>query len=201
MPMSEGFRAYLDSLRSILGLAAGVGALVPAAATFLTELAPPTSVVWGPIASALAVAALLVTYHYTPRTKRRKSGFPPLVHRALGVLLFSVILIFVYVSLLDLLTVQSGSGRRYQIGFFKSSIGLTEEGRAVKAAHGDRSPWQWMMNDALFDQGGPHVLWEWWAISLSALVLILVFLLAFVSWTHGWGLLAKHQAQVVRQDG
>lgn len=194
-PEAAGFGDYLRSLRSIQGLVASLGILIPAAATFLSTLTPPPHLATAPIVAALAVATLVGTYYYTPGgRKKRKKGLPLLVRRGLIAILLSVVLFALYLPLLNHLTVQSSKGKRYQIGFYTADFGLTAEGREVKAKDGDKTPYEWMMNDALFSDSGPRKLWEWWAITLSFLICFFVFAATFVIWTHGWALLAKQRA-------
>lgn len=112
----------------------------------------------------------------------------------------SVVTVIVYTRVLNLLTVATVDGPRYQIGFYSASFGLTKEGRALKALYPDQTPYVWLMEDVLMHPEGIRKVWHWWAIDLSALVTFLLFSFAFVLWTHGWALLAKHRALDAAKD-
>lgn len=197
------FKRYVQSLNSAYGFVGSIGVLIPIASTFFTSFAPPPREFSAPMAAASAVATLIATYYYTPqksKRRRRATKLPPLVSRGLWVLALSVLMLLLYTRALGLVTVVSGSGTRYQIGFYTSKFGLTEEGLAVRATHPSATPYEWMMNDALFYSEGPPRLWHWWARDLSSIIITSFFVLAFALWAHGWALLAKQRALDERES-
>lgn len=192
--MADTFQDYLGALKSIYGVAASVGLIIPCAA-FFANLAPPLLPGCFVLVDALAAATLLSMYHYSPRRpSRKRTALPPRVRIALWAFCGATLLLVIYVGFLSFFTVQEG-GERFQIGFYKATWSLTAEGMRVKRVHPLSTPREWMMNDALFDDDGPSKLWKQWSRYLTFSLMFVVLSGAFMLWTAGWGLLAKeHRA-------
>ncbi len=148
----------------------------------------------GILTAAFAVATVIITYYYSPRSASGRR-LPSLVKLAMKVLIASVILLVLYLVLLRLCTVVSPDNTaRFQTGFDKFEWSLTDEGKRVKAKSPNATVQDWMLDDALFREGGPDVLWKSWTIYLSGVLTTIIFILTFVLWTFGWSLLAKQKA-------
>lgn len=110
------------------------------------------------------------------------------------VLIAAIILLFIYVIVLDLCTVKkSNTNDRIQIGFGRFDWSLTEYGKKVKAEDPMSLPQDWLLDES-FKAGVAKRFWLTWSIYLSGTLLIVVFVLAFISWTFGWSLIAKQKA-------
>jgi hypothetical protein len=192
---SPSFREYLSGFKFAKSIVAGIGVLLPGLSYF-TSYPPPLLDETAILTSALAALTVIITYYYNPQGPSDSGhGLPPLVKLARKALLFSLILLVLYLLLLPLCTVVApGTRNRFQIGFGKASWSLTDEGKRVKAQHPNETVQDWMEDDALFRPGGPDVIWKTWTISLFGVVMIVTFILAFILWTFVWSLLAKQRA-------
>lgn len=187
------FSQYLSALKSINGILASIGILVPAFSYF-TTFPPPFLYGSSVLTAAFAVATVIITYYYSPRA-RTGQRLPPLASLAMKVLIISVVLLILYLVLLRLCTVVTPENTaRFQIGFDKFEWSLTDEGKKVKAKNPNATTQDWMLDDALFRSGGADVLWESWTIYLSGILIVIIFIFTFVLWTFGWALLAKQKA-------
>jgi len=188
------FKDYLSAFRSINGILAGIGVLVPAFSIF-TIYSPPFFKGASLLTTAIAAIIIIVTFYYDPSPKKNpRAKFPYLVRLSLIAFAIFFVLLIVYFVLFDLCTVETPGGtERFQIGFGQYDWGLTNTGLEVKAKFPDKTPQYWMMYGAWFRSGGPNVLWKTWTIYLSGIIMILVFVLTFVLWTFGWALLAKQK--------
>lgn len=187
------FKNYLSAFRSINGILAGIGVLVPAFSIF-TNYSPPLFKGASLLTAAIATIIIIVTFYYDPSPKKKRTKLPHLVRLSLKVFVIFFALLIVYFVLFDLCTVETPGGtERFQIGFGKYDWGLTKTGLEVKAKFPDKTLQHWMMYDDWFRSGGPNVLWKTWTIYLSGIIMILVFVLTFVLWTFGWALLAKQK--------
>lgn len=187
------FAKYLSEFKSIMGVLASIGILVPAFSYF-TTYPPPFLYGSSILVTAFAGATVIITYYFSPRT-RVGGRLPPLVSLAKKMLIISVVLLVLYLVFLRLSTVVSpGNTARFQIGFDKFEWSLTDEGKKVKAENPNATTQDWMLDDALFRPGGADVLWQSWTIYLSGILMVLIFIFTFVLWTFGWALLAKQKA-------
>lgn len=187
------FKKYLSAFNSVRGLLASVGVLVPGF-TYFTKYGPP----FGEIAlltAAFATATMFIAYYYTPsQSSGATQKLPPLIKTALKVLIISVVLLILYLILIDLCTVQiPGINKRVQIGFDKFDWSLTEYGKQVKAKNPVALPQEWL-SDESFESGVAKRFWQTWSIYLAGVLMIVVFIFAFVLWAFGWSLIAKQKA-------
>ena len=187
------FKQYIHSLKSIYGLVGSVAVIVPAFAYF-SELAPPLMPASVTLVSALAAAALVAVYQYKPGPQARRSRMSRGTIQGLQALGIATVLLVVYVGFLSFFTVSEG-GERFQIGFYRATWSLTQEGVRVKTLHAHDTPWQWMMNDGLFTEDGPEKLWEQWTRYLTFLLMFIDFAGILFFWSAGWGLLARENAR------
>ena len=187
------FKNYLSEFKSINGILAAIGVLVPAFSVF-TNYSPPFFKGASLMTTAIAAIIIIVTFYFDPSSPKKQTRLPLLVRLSLKVFVIFLALLLVYLILFDLCTVETPDGTvRFQIGVGKYDWGLTNKGLEVKAKFPDKTPQFWMMSAALFRPGGPDVLWKTWTIYLSGVTIILVFVLIFVLWTFGWALLAKQK--------
>jgi hypothetical protein len=187
------FNNYLSAFKSISGLLASVGVLIPGFAYF-TKYAPPFGEI-ALLAAALATATIFITYYYTPKTSNSPdSRLPPLVKSAIKAFIAAIFLLLLYLVLLDLCTVLiPGTDKRVQIGFDKFDWSLTDHGKQVKAEKPIALPQEWL-SDESFRKDVAKLYWQPWSIYLAGIALILIFIFAFVLWAFGWSLIAKQKA-------
>jgi len=186
------FKNYLSALKSINGILAVIGVLIPAFSIF-TNYSPPFFKGASLLTTAIAAIIIIVGFFYDPSPKKN-TGLPHLVRLSLKIFVIFLALLIVYFVLFDLCTVETPDGaERFQIGFGKYDWGLTNKGLEIKAKFPDKTIQDWMMYGAWFRSGGPNVLWKTWTVYLSGIIIILVFVLTFVLWTFGWTLLAKQK--------
>lgn len=192
----DDFKRFVGELKSIQGGIATIGAVLPAF-TYFTSIIPPLLGASAPIlACALAFATMSAIFYRTNHPGRRQDSARPL-SRAVWALVAAIVLLVLYLVILNFTTVTPPGGReaRFQIGFGKWSQGLTEEGSAVKRKYPNSTVEQWMLDDSLFRQGGPEVLWKTWSIYTAGAFLAMDFILIFCLWTAGWSLLAVRRRQ------
>jgi hypothetical protein len=108
---------------------------------------------------------------------------------------WSVVLLVAYVLLLHYTTVQipSGPGSRLQVGFGLQAWTLTEAGLSWIQSNPTITTVQMIKSEAAFSQDRLASLWKEWSIITAGLILIVVFLLAFLTWTAGFALLARQR--------
>lgn len=186
---------YLKAFKSIWGVGAIIGTLIPAY-SFFAELDPPLLLGAGLITSALAAATVVLTYYYNPVHSHPNSRLPILVKLSIKAFLGFVILLVIYLVLLQWCTVVDPQTEkiRFQIGFGMADWSLTEKGHQWKAAHPDQNIQDWMLRMGAFRDKGPEIIWKPWTIYLSGSLMVLTFISTFVLWTLGWALLAKHKS-------
>ncbi len=195
----DDFKSLVDELKSIQGGIATLGSVIPAF-TYFTSIIPP---LLGASAAALAAALAFATMSaifYRAHHSGREQDPTRLLSRAEWVLLTAFVLLVLYAVILNFTTVTPPgvSGTRFQIGFGKWDQGLTEEGKAVKQKYPSSTVEQWMLDDSLFRQGGPEVLWHAWSIYAAGAFLAMDFILIFCLWTAGWSLLAVRRKHAAR---
>jgi hypothetical protein len=142
----SGFQKYLDSFKSIKGLGASIGVLVPGFVYF-TKYAPPYFPGITLLTTAFATATVVVTYYYSPSpVKGTTHTLPPILKSAIKAFVVSILLLLVYTILLDVCTVLvPGTTQRMQIGFGKFDWSLTAYGQQVKATKPFATPQLWVM--------------------------------------------------------
>jgi hypothetical protein len=190
----SGLQKYLESFKSIKGLGASVGVLLPGFVYF-TNYAPPYFPGIALLTAAFATATILITYYYSPAQVHGPSDtLPPMVRMATRVFIVSVLLLLAYTVLLYLCTVPiPGTTQRIQIGFYNFDWSLTRYGGHVKAANPVATPANWL-SDESWSTDAPAKIWSSWAIHLSGILMTVVFIFTFVLWTFGWSLIAKQKA-------
>jgi hypothetical protein len=190
----NGFQKYLDGFKSIKGVGAGIGVLVPGFVYF-TKYAPPYFPGITLLTTAFATATVVITYYYSPSlVKSSTHTLPPILKKAIKAFVVSILLLLVYTILLDLCTVLvPGTTQRMQIGFAKFDWSLTTYGQQVKAAKPFATPQKWLWDES-FATDAPKFIWSSWAIHLSGILMTIVFMFAFVLWTFAWSLIAKQKA-------
>ncbi|MDT4965913.1 MAG: hypothetical protein QOJ64_650 [Acidobacteriota bacterium] len=188
------FKQYLSTLKSLVGLLASVGVLVPLLSYFLTY-SPPLLEESSLLTAGIAIAVIVITYYYKPPRNAGSGRLPPLVRLATKVLITSCALLILYIVLLQLCTVRDPPGRyRYQIGFSNYEWTLTDYGRGLMKENPEFTVRDLMNFDALYYERGPELTWKPWTIYFSGVLMIATFLLSFVLWTFGWALLAKQKS-------
>ena len=109
-------------------------------------------------------------------------------------LVVSVVLLILYLVLIDLCTVQiPGTSKRIQIGFDRFDWSLTDYGRRLKGEDPSALPQDWLSEES-FKKDVAKRFWPIWSIYLSGILMIIVFISAFVLWAFGWSLIAKQKA-------
>lgn len=157
-PVAEIFGRYAGVLKSFTVVGGSVGTLVPAAA-FFSNLAPPFLPLSAVVVAAVSAATLIIVFLRGQPVRMSRTAHSQRLGQATRRLAIALALITVYGGLLNWCTVEE-SGERFQIGFYKFDLGLTAEGREVKALHPAETPRQWIMNDGLFTEDGPAKIWS-----------------------------------------
>jgi energy-coupling factor transporter transmembrane protein EcfT len=178
------FKDYVDSLKSLYGLAGGIGVLIPGA-TYFSKYPPPLLPAISLFTAMIALATFFLAYLIDFKANKTKK-----------ILLLSfaasILILISYFVLFGLTTIQDPQGKRvYQIGFHKCDWSLTQEGKSVKSLYPMKTIEEWMLQDALFKRGGPEILWKKWTIETAGVVLAVLFLFSFVLWVFAWGIVAK----------
>jgi hypothetical protein len=190
-------KRLFNVLKSWQGLVGSMGSIVPAL-TFFSSVTPPLLTGASVFSAALALAILLSVFQRATNSPKAKTNPRPLWWGAIGALALSVAILVLYLGLLKVCTAtgapEGGSPHRFQIGFGKWENGLTQEGKAVRRASPSGAVEQWMLDDGLFSEDGPRVLWKTWTIYTAGTVLALSFVLVFCLWSAGWSLLAAVHA-------
>jgi hypothetical protein len=187
------FTNYLSAFTSINGVLASTSILIPGLA-FFTAYAPPFAEITL-LTAGISTATIFISYYYGPSTKAKKgSGLPPLIRIATKALIFSVVLIVGYVVLLELCSILiQGTKKTIQIGFGTLDWSLTEYGQRVKAEDPVLGPADWLQQEGL-TSGVAKRIWTPWSVYSAGSLMIVVFMLAFISWAFGWSLIAKQRA-------
>ena len=181
-------------------LCAGGGTLVPAFGYF-TSYPPPLFPGISVITAALAAAIIYVVYAHVFRHTRHR--LYRLLQQSCVFLVVALVLLVLYALLLGHCTVVApqNDGTRFQIGFAKCDWSLTELGLTYKSStHGSKPVTAWMLAEAAFQPGGTERLWKSWSISVAGIIMIITYLAAFVCWTCGFSLLAKHHALKTQEN-
>ena len=191
---NPSLKKYLSGFKSIRGVLVAVGILLPGYAYF-TKYAPPFFSGITLLTAAFATAIIFITYYYNvPQESDSQQGLPPMIKKAVKVLIASFILLVLYLVLLDSCTVLiPGTDARVQIGFGKLDWSLTDYGKQIKYSDSIASTQQWL-NDEGFRKDVAKIFWKTWSIYASGILMIFVFMFAFVLWTFGWSLIAKQRA-------
>lgn len=194
MPTAD-FQQYIASFKSIAGVSATVGTLIPAIAYF-TNYSPPLLAESSLLTSAISAATVIFAYYYSPPKKAYRKSLPYIIRLSRSLLVVSFTLLVIYLLLLRTFTVLEPREEkiRFQIGFARYDWGLTEEGRKLKNAHPNSSMQEFMLYGRAYSNDRIEIFWKTWSVYLAGTLLILVFLLTFVLWTFGWALIAKHHA-------
>jgi hypothetical protein len=188
------FKEYFSELKSMNGLLAGVGVLVPAF-SFFTMHDPPFMEESGLLTAAIAAATIFIVYYQGRKTNEAHDGMPQLVKLARNVLIVSLVLLIIYLVLLRLCTVTDPRGEsRFQIGFGRIDWSLTDDGRNWKAENPTATVEDWMSAARAFRPGGPELIWKPWTIYVSGVLMIITYILTFVLWTSGWSMIARQRA-------
>jgi hypothetical protein len=169
------------------------GAAVPAW-TFFLHVAPPLFPQISLILAAVAGAIVAIAAAYVPPVCRGSAGLPPMVRHAAALIGVALVLLIAYVVLWQEWTVASINDPevRYQIGFGKVNWGLTTEGLKDKADPDLHLIQDWMSAHG-WSSNTPGIIWKEWTINTAGLILIVIFVCGFISWTTGFSLLAKYR--------
>lgn len=188
------FERYLHGFKSVSGVLASVGTLIPAIAYF-TKYSPPFLRESSLLTSAIAGAVVIFAYYYTPK-KRASSGTAPLVNLARKLLIIAFALFVVYLVFLRICTVldpREGK-QRFQVGFDRYEWSLSEEGKKLNTAYPNVSKREFMLLGRAYSDERIEVLWKPWTVYLAGVLTILMFVFPFVLWNFGWALIAKQKA-------
>ena len=178
------------SLKWLALLGGGVGSSLPGIA-YWRESAPPFLAAWSWLVTGVAVAVLVYGY------------FKPLVapqtipRIALRYIIAALVLVTLYGVLLRYTTVQHSKreGPRYQVGFHTFDWSLKEP-QAIrglsKEVGKDLTAEELMMAYGAFKPGGPEKVWKFWTIIVAGVLLVIVFVSGFISWTYGFAILARY---------
>jgi len=188
-------KEYFEALKSMYGLSASIGVLVPGI-SFFFNYDPPLLTGAGLITAGLGVATVMITYYYKPKQAPSSSSLPTFARIALKMFLLSIVLIVVYVLLLHWCTVvDPQKGQRFQIGFGIANWTLTEQGVMLKEKFPDmKTPLGLMMIKGAFEQGRPELIWRSWSIYVAGTFMIISYTCAFIIWVFAWSILAKQKA-------
>lgn len=189
------FEKYLDAFKSLSGVLAGVGTLIPAIAYF-TKYSPPLLGKASLLTVAVAAATVIFAYYYEPTGQASEPGTPLLVRQARKLLIIAFALFIVYLVFLRICTVlEPREGKqRLQIGFSTYEWSLAEQGRKMKAAYPNVSITEFMFLNRAYSDEKIAVVWKPWTVYLAGVLTTLVFMFSFVLWNFGWALIAKQKA-------
>ena len=177
-----------------------IGALIPGLAYF-TQWTPPLLKEASLFTAALAAAVVIITYFYKPRNRRSKKLLPTSIKLAMKIFLVTFVCLILYITCFRLCTVEDPRGEsRYQIGFGKFDWSLTDEGRQWKKNNPTQSTKDWLLSAAAFKDDGPELFWQPWSIILAGVLMIVLFMLTFLSWTFAWALLAKQKQLATEKE-
>jgi len=176
-------------------LGAGAGAGVPAF-TFFFSFPPPLFPGISLISAALSSAILLIALAWNPKVQGSDHTLPRIVKQGKWFLILSIPLLIAYILLLQFTTVPipTESGTRLQIGFGKLDWTLTEAAKDWKISDPSLTVTQMIKNEAAYTQDRLAILWKTWSVYVAGLLLILLYLSGFITWTGGFALLAKHRS-------
>jgi hypothetical protein len=182
------FEKYLEAFKSLSGVLAGVGTLIPAIAYF-TRYSPPFLE-----ESSLLTAAF--AYYYSPKKRASSGNISTLVRLARKLLILAFALFIVYLVFLRICTaLDPREGKqRFQIGFNRYEWSLSEEGRKLKTAHPNVSMRDFMLFGRAYSDERIEVIWKPWTVYLAGVLTILIFMFTFILWNFGWALIAKQKA-------
>lgn len=189
----------LDELKKNLAwFGAGSGASIPAI-SFFTNHTPPLFPEIGLIITPIAGALIYVFHKLDFSTIKSlnqnnnssiKAGSILLLVSLLSLSAFFVIKSNTTVSFTD----TNGNEQIYQVGFHKMNWSLTENGTILKQNFPDKTLKDWMLMDSAFVDDGPSKIWKKWTINLAGIILILAYLIGFLSWASAFSILAKNKA-------
>lgn len=169
-------------------------ALIPGGVYF-TSYPPP---IFPGISILVSAAALVIVYIACSSENRKQSReqyLRKIRNRAIITSISAFALLMIYVIILRHCTVFEPQeySTRFQIGFGKCSWGLTEVGLRLLRDYPSATVETWMEIEAAFRPGGPEIIWKPITILAAGIASLILYAGAFVLWTIGFSLLAKHR--------
>jgi len=187
-------REYLTALKSLHGISAGIGLLVPGV-SFFTKMDPPLLSGAGLVTAGLGAASIVSAYHYAPRERTSSSAFPLFTRIARRMFFLSLLSLLMYLLLLRWCTVTDPRGEnRFQTGFGIADWSLTADGLKLKQEYPGVTRIDLMLLKGAFRDGGPELIWSSWSIYTSGILMTVAYLSTFMLWVFAWSLLAKQRA-------
>jgi hypothetical protein len=152
---------------------------------FFMDLAPPLFPAITLLASGAGLSAFALGY-------RRTRDHVRLAARAV---VLAVLCAALYAVLLSQWSVapppERDRGERFQIGFGLMAFSLTSEARVKTAQMSLRTPEELMLAFGGYEQQGTALIWRTWTIVAAGTLLIATYVLSFLTWCYGLGLLAR----------
>lgn len=182
--MSSELTNVKETLKSFYGLVGLLSTFIPGL-SFFSSYVP----VFFPAISIITSALALVVFVFSS-TKDRPTRWQSKTY-----FIISCLLILTYIALIQFTTVEfnenNGDKNRYQIGFYKYSFSLTEEGD-----EGFRQNPDYSIKEILRRKSGQmderiDLIWKKEYVVGAGLLSIIVFTLASLSWVTGFVLLAR----------
>lgn len=184
-------RQLPGALKSIHGLLASAGTLLPALGFFMAW-APPFLQGWSLLLTPLAMAIVIVTFPYQGPEEHLPKACQTIRRRAMLALLAACTFLILYTRALDCWTVVVPHHQvRIQIGFGLLHQGLTPCGQGSLDASQGQADALTLLSGGLFQASK---VWKRWTISTAGTGLALLFGGGFFLWVYGWTLLAKFSA-------
>jgi hypothetical protein len=188
----ERIAGIMSQLRWLAGLSLQG---FPAAAWYY-ELAPPFFPQLGLFVTVMGIAVVVWSHE-------REKRFHNLPWRSVVVIVMAITLLATYLLALRYLTVlppQNRVGNRRQIGFYMEEWSLTPLALATihKLAQ-ERPPVEVNTPSQLMNifgvwggQGTTDEIWKFWTVMLAGALLFGFFVVGFILWAYGLGILVRH---------
>ncbi len=176
----------IGALKALCALTGSLGAVIPGYAYF-SQFAPPNfreiTLLTGGLALVVLVATLM-----------RRKGRPSVTKATVRIFAAFFCLVF-YGVMLDLTTVTAPADfqteERFQIGFGMADWSLTDTAKDLVKTRGLDTKEQIMLAvQGYTDTDAVKLAWHWWSVRLAQAILLMLFTVGFLLWTHGFALLA-----------
>jgi hypothetical protein len=173
----------IERLKSLYGLTASLGVVVPGYA-FFTSYAPPIFKGITLITSAVCVAFLVYTLNLRKSTLKISKG--------IRLIIISFVVLLLYLFLFSYTTVKVDNESALQAGFGNSRWSLTPSAiKMIESGNCPRTDNATLLTCAGFDEDNIPLIWKKWTINFAGLILIIVFTASSILWTVGWGKIAN----------
>lgn len=179
----DGRIGILKAFCATIGL---MGSIIPGYAYF-SNFAPPNFRELTLLTGGLALVALVATFML--------KNVQRMLRKSVARIFAGFICLIVYGAMLDFTTVDAPpayqSDTRFQVGFGLAEWSLTSEALAtVESQNLETKELVMLSIQGYTDPDAVRLAWKWWSILLAQTILIVLFTIGFLLWTHGFALLA-----------